>query len=319
MPLIDGKQVCEPAAGCPVPPQVPSTVDEHIIDVHVWSQTRFRDFLGIGDTLVYVPAIRAFAKAHPDYTVRLVTLGRNKCWGRWGFPNVVDEEELTVFGGKIQLYPANDVSNSISLACQETATSRTAFIANRLGVVPEWEVPSISASVKHVSGVKLRNVGWTNNQRIVVIAPYTKSRVRTWPVENWLALQDRLSKENIFVLSVAESESAGQFKHVLSSEMPHVLQAILARVCCVVGGDSGFMHFAGLCNVRGLALCGPTNGAVPFGFYKMVTPITGEIHCKHCWFLKHRQYNKEECRKGCKSLAAISVDMVFNEVMQLCS
>ncbi len=97
----------------------------------------------------------------------------------------------------------------------------------------------------------------------VLIFPGSGNRKKNWPFKNYLCLADLLRKQGfriIIVLGPVEQEQGlniPDFDTIDCQNYVH-LQELIKKALFVIGNDCGPMHLAGMFNVPGVALFGPT-------------------------------------------------------------
>lgn len=101
----------------------------------------------------------------------------------------------------------------------------------------------------------------------ISIFPGSGNRKKNWPLEKYLTLASKLQKQGLkvtFVMGPAEQErgmNISGFETITCHNYEH-LQDLIKRALLVIGNDCGPMHLAGMFNVPGIALFGPTPPAI---------------------------------------------------------
>ena len=141
----------------------------------------------------------------------------------------------------------------------------------------------------------------------VALHPGSGSPAKTWPVDRFRALQQRLAPGHatLVVLGPAEAGLAAAFASdcVVAQALPlRVLGAVLAHAGLFVGNDSGVSHLAAAWGAPTLALFGPTDPRTlaPEGAH--VRTLRGAGGCLDQLSIEDVQRAAEELREQ-KSLA----------------
>lgn len=111
----------------------------------------------------------------------------------------------------------------------------------------------------------------------VVIAPFAAYPERTWPVENWLAVEADLERRGFKVTVIDDSaarlapfRSGGK----LAGRTAHEVAAVISMAACFAGNDSGMAHLAGLLGVRSVVVCGDSDENI-MGMYPTHASLSG--------------------------------------------
>ncbi len=109
--------------------------------------------------------------------------------------------------------------------------------------------------------------------KIVAIAPAANSKLKTWPIDCFIELQDRLRSscaEITLLITAAPHEraltqplldhlAAPDFLDLIGREDLLTIYACLKRADLFIGNDSGLMHLAAAAGVPTIGLFGPTD------------------------------------------------------------
>lgn len=150
-----------------------------------------------------------------------------------------------------------------------------------------------------------------------------KNTGKQWPFSNFISLANKLSSANCSVVLVGGAfehneiesyplnENVYDFTGKLSvSESVALINS--AMVC--VGGDTGLMHCAGMCNIKTVALFGCTGSDLyrPYGAGCHI--VEARLSCAPCIGTKRIALcNTPKC------MSEISVDKVFEKIMEAIS
>ncbi len=112
----------------------------------------------------------------------------------------------------------------------------------------------------------------------VVLAPFSVGSWREWKIENWHAVVRLLKAQGFRVVAVHSVDSFGN----LDCEHHHGLPAeqvagMMLNAACVIGVDSGPMHFAGALGVPAVAVCGSIPGGNVFGVWPTVKVVQVDL------------------------------------------
>lgn len=105
--------------------------------------------------------------------------------------------------------------------------------------------------------------GPITNPEHVLIFPGSGNRKKNWPLKKYICLAEALQKEGLiikFILGPVEQEQGLEisgFNSIICKNYEH-LQELIKKSLFIVGNDCGPMHLAGMFNVPGIALFGPT-------------------------------------------------------------
>ncbi len=164
--------------------------------------------------------------------------------------------------------------------------------------------------------------------RLAVIHPFSAVSQRSWPLENFAALSERIVKDIGYTpVVVGGPRDAGLFqetRHLFPDRIVDLVGkcslretiALLKRSALFVGNDSGIMHLAAAAGTPLVALFGPQS-PVKFGpWSRKAKVIYKALPCSPC-----RQKFFSECapspRQRPECMEAISVEEVFQESMKV--
>jgi len=140
-----------------------------------------------------------------------------------------------------------------------------------------------ASSDDYENGKKLlKSRGIDLEQKLLFIHPGSGGQQKCWPVENYLALAEKIRpSQAIFLFGPAETESlgqqriseiAGRFPCLQNLPIKNLLQ-ILSQGDAFVGNDSGISHLAGSLGLNTTVIFGPTSSVV----YRPVGPSVKAI------------------------------------------
>ncbi|MEP6956897.1 MAG: glycosyltransferase family 9 protein, partial [Chthoniobacterales bacterium] len=108
--------------------------------------------------------------------------------------------------------------------------------------------------------------------RLLAIHPGSGSASKNWPLENWIALGQQLSRDTHIVVVAGEADRSQMTRlknawadlpvsYVVHQSLP-VVAAVLARCGMFIGHDSGISHIAAAIGTPCVLLFGPTDPRV---------------------------------------------------------
>ncbi len=151
----------------------------------------------------------------------------------------------------------------------------------------------------------------------VLLFPACAYNTRTWPQQKWTRLAWELESQGIGTAALNSTEEG-------LTSMPfyaygYSIEAIISlmRVAdLVIGNDSGPAHLAGTLGVPTIAIMGPTNPQMVFGYCPDVDCFhvsPEELPCVGCHFKADRGF-KAACDQGCEALQILPVHTVLEKV-----
>tara|TARA_Y100000590_G_scaffold461644_1_gene623709 strand:+ start:5684 stop:6610 length:927 start_codon:yes stop_codon:yes gene_type:complete len=162
-----------------------------------------------------------------------------------------------------------------------------------------------------------------NKYRYVVIFPGGNWKPKIWPVENYNALIKKICLNNNkikYVLVGSNLEKNLYYKKLVNGiDKKFIIDlfgASLTLTCAYmkksnlfVGNDSGLMHLAAACNLKTIALFGPTNDEVysPWGKKNIV------IRTKENYY----HFKSKKLNRNNSYMNSISIDDIFNKIGEL--
>lgn len=153
---------------------------------------------------------------------------------------------------------------------------------------------------------------------------YKSNDVKTWPIENWIALANSLNKRNIKVVLVGgknDFEKIIACKEILDTGVLNLVGrtsiiesiSVLAYAKMVVGCDTGLMHCASALNKKTLMLLGRTAPIQAQGYGKNSESIYLHKQCSPCDGTGRDIFCKDPiCMKE------ISVENVLERILNIC-
>lgn len=139
----------------------------------------------------------------------------------------------------------------------------------------------------------------------VAVAPFGAWVDRLWRIESWRTLI-RLLKEaghRVVVLDKSEGQCKTLDCEYLAGASAEWVASVLLNARCLIGLDSGPLHFAGCLGVPGIGLFGKTAGKDIFGLYPSIQCVQGVLDCDGCWW--QAPYRDQHCKTTCASMGTI--------------
>lgn len=111
----------------------------------------------------------------------------------------------------------------------------------------------------------------------VVLSPFARYEERTWPLERWLEVEQRLLDLGFRCVVLSETlVRTDLFKSPkFAGQPPANIAALLNVATHVVGNDSGMAHLAGMLKRPTTAICSYASDANIFGMYPTVSSLGG--------------------------------------------
>lgn len=205
------------------------------------------------------------------------------------------------------------------------AVDRNLAVVAQLGADvsrPSFTLPLLPDAERAVEA-KLRSVH--PQERLVAIAPVDRQRIRSWPLDRFVAVASSLAKEPgvrvVLIGTAAERGFSFPFREEVGDRLIDLigqttlpeLVALLRRVSVLIGNDSAPIHIAAAVGVHVAALFGPTNPVKtrPYGQEHVV--LNAGLSCSPC----ERRFCTNPRRYEC--LTGISVEQVTAAVRGLIS
>ena len=184
-----------------------------------------------------------------------------------------------------------------------------------------WEAPEEGREADSL----LAAAGVTACERLVVLHPFASMPGKSWALENYVALADRLIGAGYRPVIVGAPVDRSPLER-LSVPFPketvdlvgrctlRVTMAVLRRAALYAGNDSGVMHLAAAVGLPLVAIFGPTSSKRFGPWGERVTVLHSHFPCSPC---KNKFFTEceptERGRPAC--LEAISVDEVFTSLL----
>lgn len=302
---------------------------KNTIDYLTCCATDPRNNHGIGDQVVAFHVIRALVKKHPKMRIRMVIVGETFQWARLGWHDVEMMNEVLEPG--VQRYFQNDNPAWFrdDIEAEKKGMSRVEYTADRFNCrefltplqlkVPEYAKQKDEEIFVTNFKKSLPNVAERYRPRIL-FAPFATARIRQWPLRHWHRLHKMLWEKGFAMVTAVGDRDLEFLKQapgmVLVKRAPLEMAAAISNSKLVIGGDTGMVHLASAYGVPSIALQGPTNCNVVFGYY---TPkphvMQSPLKCSPCSFV-----GKDigpHCMTDCGALHDISPEAVFEKAMEI--
>ncbi|MBI9019249.1 MAG: glycosyltransferase family 9 protein [Phycisphaerae bacterium] len=164
----------------------------------------------------------------------------------------------------LKLQPPTNYKKHVSEYIIEQFLAEIPF--TRMEYPQEFPHPLIKNNENHQS-ITIEKI--TDITNPVIICPGSGGEYKCWPLENYIALADKLEEhffEPVFILGPAELErfNTGQIQmlnnrfNLLTDTALEDIVAILDKATAFVGNDSGISHIAGAMHTKTIVIFGPT-------------------------------------------------------------
>ncbi|MGH2567008.1 MAG: glycosyltransferase family 9 protein, partial [Bacteroidota bacterium] len=179
---------------------------------------------------------------------------------------------------------------------KKTAGDRThdVFRALGLSILPAFKLPLTKYLISRSSQL-LKEHGWSETSKLIVLNPAGLTVTRNWPLENYSRLARLwLQQEQLQFLVLGTSrikEKADFLKRELRDSLINLAEktslaeafAVVQHSSAVVSEDSGLMHMAWVSGIPTLALFGssPHYWARPLGQHSLSLD-SGDLECGAC-------------------------------------
>jgi hypothetical protein len=163
------------------------------------------------------------------------------------------------------------------------------------------------------------------HEKYVVLAPFSASPARQWPMERWQELGRLLKANGYVVYAIGRKKHREYFDQYFRRDAgmrtwfmgfsADWIADLMLGAACVVGNDSAMAHYAGLLGVPCVAVHAHVRRDALFSYtnVRSVTPDASEFPCVFCRWRAERGYRRA-CKKSCAALANISAERVVEEV-----
>lgn len=194
----------------------------------------------------------------------------------------------------------------------------------------EMEKPSYQSSRSDLKGVKARlaaiNPMVNEAKHLVLLSPNAGDLlpIRAWPVENYVALTQRIIERfNAVVVVIGLEGASREAAKILGHVGPERcidftnqttfkdLLDLLNLADVLVTGDGGPAHFAALMSIKNIVLFGPETPVLYAPLGGDTTCLFAGLACSPC--LSAYNHRKTSCTEP-KCMEAITVDEVFDAV-----
>lgn len=150
---------------------------------------------------------------------------------------------------------------------------------------------------------------------LVALHPYAAHPDKTWPLERWKDLLERIKAAgwDFFAIGLGQGLGTDHPADFTGQTELREVCALLARADLLITGDSGPMHLASAVGCPVLAMFGPTTrawGFYPFGPRDRVLEVP--LKCRPCSL-----HGRHRCRRGLKCLMDISPEQVLKNAQDM--
>lgn len=170
---------------------------------------------------------------------------------------------------------------------------------------------NLFSNIERTPQVKIRK----QKGKYLVIHPGSGSKIKNWPVENFLSVYEYFQKNAFILLGPAESEQvpfweskAGKEKLIINPEWDKLIE-IMENTDIYIGNDSGITHLFASAGIKTVAIYGPTDPKIWGPRGENVKILWKKVKCSGC---------DEEMKKKCKEkicLKEIKVEEVIEAVL----
>ena len=180
---------------------------------------------------------------------------------------------------------------------------------------------AISEKEEWSAGELLRRAGVKDGTPYAVLAVGANWPNKRWPTKKYAELSDRLFEAGVIPVFVGGGAADEGLMAEISgyAELPPVslvnqtslkeLSAVIRGASAALGGDTGPIHLAAAVKTPAVMVMGPTapDRSSPYGMD--ADCLLAGHPCANC--------RKRACPKGIDCLDAISVDMVYDKLMEV--
>lgn len=182
----------------------------------------------------------------------------------------------------------------------------------------EWEIPETRiASMRE----KLKNSGYENNGKLVVIHPFSAWEYRQWGMKNFLSIANELiRKHHARVVFIGRTEEWGRIDPALYQRDDKIIRfndfnigeiLVLMRMASLfIGNDSGPLHLAAAVGTPAIGLFGPASPSLTGTKSEQNVYIYHKVECSPC-----RQVTCVRPENPCMNL--ISDEEVFHAAQKI--
>jgi ADP-heptose:LPS heptosyltransferase len=150
----------------------------------------------------------------------------------------------------------------------------------------------------------------------VLLCPFSADTIREYAVVGWVALEAalRAAGRRPVVVHGGDGRADVLRSEKLLGAAPERVAGAMLNAACVVGGDSGMAHLAGLLGVPTIVLSGPSDGTRIFGAYPRVVNLAGPLPCNGCWWQPRAGYQAAQCQPHCPSIQGITAARILDAI-----
>jgi hypothetical protein len=275
-------------------------------DLHVGTRTNPMDGTGLGDGLVSACIAEGIRRKHPERRVRIVmgNYGSHE-WVRffWKGEVIPDEETVETPGQWVTWAQHKTFAAEDAQARRHWLTRHQKFAlhSGAKPVLPAYEhnEDALFTAQRELAQPLI------DGKPIVFVVPFANNTQRMWPKTYSIKLVELLRKKGYWVGVIDGREGKDRTKEFPCMRYwgwgPKQTAGLFKYADLIIGLDSGMAHFGGCLGVPTLALCGPTDGRVVFGFYPTVSIMQAPSGCTACLYHKVNGFGRA-CLAGCEAM-----------------
>ncbi len=290
---------------------------KNVIDMHIMSKDNPPDISGIGDTLSFLPMVRAMRTANPDKQVRYVVMKGNRQWAELGYDDIVFEDDIERVPGETQFHSADPGCSAVNLECAEGGYTWHQFWERRFGIKPEqFDVYLDPEAVLEAKQRLAEPV--LAGKPIIALSPFANSDRKSWPKRHWLELTYMLQEAGhyVYIVDGPQGNRSSMFPCMRYWGWPaKKVAALFAFTDLHIGNDSSGSHLAGLLQIPGIVISSQTAGWSIYGWYKTIETLQAPGECTECLWRFDRGW-KAPCAEACMLLWDLRPKVVFEAILK---
>lgn len=305
--------------------------------------------LGIGDYLMTTPSYRALRKHYPDTKITMLT-------DREFIKNYIDRlfDKVILYKSIFDLknLPKYDL---IILPNKNLIQSLIALLflkkVNLIGYIDSYVVKAnfpLNSKTEYTKNMHYYDMGRAvmshiipdfndftieplikkrlfkkkTERKIIAINPFVLWKSRTWPINNYKELIEKLVQDGYLVIIIGDKNEMKYNSQLNNNKIINLTGKYdIEDLCCLIRcvdllitGDSGTLHLAISENVTTLSLWGCTNPLLRLPHNKINKT---QFFIQHAENPEANNYNLEYEPKS-RAINAITVEEVYNKVKKIC-